>query len=122
MVFLKNSKNIKGNLNMRRVLLTDNPKLGALSDFIELLNTLQDKFKLQTMTIGSTDTDNRNMYAELSGSLGVLKLDYKYYDEEFYISVATNDEGSEEIERMIKVIKEFVERKEEVFRDESLFL
>ena len=31
---------------MRRVLLTDNPKLGALSDFIELLNTLQDKFKL----------------------------------------------------------------------------
>ena len=96
---------------MRRVLLTDNPKLWALSDFIELLNTLQDKFKLQTMTIGSTDTDNRNMYAELSGSLGVLKLDYKYYDEEFYISVATNDEGSEEIERMIKVIKEFVERK-----------
>ena len=49
MVFLKNSKNIKGNLNMRRVLLTDNPKLGALSDFIELLNTLQDKFKLQTI-------------------------------------------------------------------------
>ena len=96
---------------MRRVLLTDNPKLGALSDFIELLNILQDKFNLQTITIGSTDTDNRNMYAELSGSLGVLKLDYKYYDEEFYISVATNDEGSEEMERMRKVIKEFVERK-----------
>ncbi|MBQ8999827.1 MAG: hypothetical protein IJ086_14220 [Clostridium sp.] len=96
---------------MGRALLTDKPKLGALSDFIELLNTLQDKFKLQTITIGSTDTDNRDMYAELSGSLGLLKLDYKYYYEEFYISVYTNDEGSEEIERMRKLIKEFVERK-----------
>lgn len=96
---------------MRRVLLTDNPELGALSDFIELLNTLQDKFKLQTITIGSTDTENRDMYAELSGSLALLKLDYKYYDEEFYISVNTNDEGSEEIERMKKLIKEFVEKK-----------
>jgi hypothetical protein len=96
---------------MGRVLLTDKPKLGALSDFIELLNTLQDKFKLQTITIGSTDTDNRDMYAELSGSLALLKLDYKYYDEEFYISVDTNDEGSEDIERMRKLIKEFVERK-----------
>mgnify|MGYP000912654939 CR=1 FL=1 len=96
---------------MGRTLLTDKPKLGALSDFIELLNTLQDKFKLQTITIGSTDTDNRDMYAELSGSLALLKLDYKYYDEEFYISVDTNDEGSEEIESMRKLIKEFVERK-----------
>jgi len=96
---------------MGRALLTDKPKLGALSDFIELLNTLQDKFKLQTITIGSTDTDNRDMYAELSGSLAVLKLDYKYYDEEFYISMDTNYEGSEEIERMRKLIKEFVERK-----------
>lgn len=96
---------------MRRVLLTNNPELGALSDFIELLNILQDKFKLQTITIGSTDTDNRDMYAELSGSLALLKLYYKYYDEEFYISVDTNYEGSEEIERMRKLIKEFVERK-----------
>ena len=96
---------------MGRALLTDKPKLGSLSDFIELLNTLQDKFKLQTITIGSTDTDNRDMYAELSGSLALLKLDYKYYDEEFYISVDTNDEGSEEIERIRKLIKEFVERK-----------
>lgn len=96
---------------MGRTLLTDKPKLGALSDFIELLNTLQDKFKLQTITIGSTDTDNRDMYAELSGSLALLKLDYKYYDEEFYISVDTNDEGSKEIESMRKLIKEFVERK-----------
>lgn len=96
---------------MGRALLTDKPKLGALSDFIELLNTLQDKFKLQTITIGSTNTDNRDMYAELSGSLAVLKLDYKYYDEEFYISIDTNYEGIEEIERMRKLIKEFVEKK-----------
>lgn len=96
---------------MGRALLTDKPKLGALSDFIELLNTLQDKFKLQTITIGSTDTDNRDMYAELIGRLALLKLDYKYYDEEFYISLDTNYEDSEEIERMRKVIKEFVERK-----------
>lgn len=96
---------------MRRVLLTDRPKIGALSDFIELLNTLQEKFKLQTITIGSTDTYNRDMYAELSGSLALLKLDYKYYDEEFYISLDTNNEGNEEIERMRKLIKEFVERK-----------
>lgn len=96
---------------MGRSLLTDKPKLGALSEFIELLNTLQDKFKLQTITIGSTDTDNRDMYAELIGSLALLKLDYKYYDEEFYISLDTNDEGSEEIERMRKLIKEFVEGK-----------
>ncbi len=96
---------------MVMALLTDKPKLGALSDFIELLNTLQDKFKLQTITIGSTDTYNRDMYAELSGSLVLLKLDYKYYDEELYISVNSNDEGNEEIERMRKLIKEFVERK-----------
>lgn len=96
---------------MVRALLTDKPKLGELSDFIQLLNTLQDKFKLQTITIGSTDTYNRDMYAELSGSLVILKLDYNYYDEEFYISVDSNYEGSEEIERMRKLIKEFVERK-----------
>ena len=51
------------------------------------------------------------MYAELSGSLGLLKLDYKYYDEEFYISVNSNNKGSEEIEIMRELIKEFVERK-----------
>ena len=96
---------------MVRALLTDKPKLGALSDFIELLNILQDKFKLQTITIGATDTYNRDMYAELSGSLGLLKLDYKYYDEEFYISVNSNNKGSEEIEIMRELIKEFVERK-----------
>ena len=96
---------------MGRALLTDKPKLGALSNFIELLNILQDKFKLQTIAIGSTDTHNRDMYAELSGSLVLLKLDYKYYDEEFYISVDSNDEASEEMERMKKLIKEFVERK-----------
>ena len=45
---MKNSKNIKGDLNMRIVSLTENPEIEALSDFIELLNTLQDKFKLQT--------------------------------------------------------------------------
>lgn len=96
---------------MKRELLTDTPKLGALSSFIELLNNLQDEFELQTISIGSTDSDNRNMYAELTGEIAIVKLDYEYYDEKCYISIVTNYEDSSKVELMKKSIKDFIEKK-----------
>ncbi|HAT4331381.1 TPA: hypothetical protein I9073_003124 [Clostridium perfringens] len=91
---------------MERILLSDTPNLGALSEFITLLDKLQNDFELQTVSINFTDTENRNMFAELRGDIGTIKLDFNYYDSKFYI--ISYNKPTEKLEKIKSVIKDFI--------------
>lgn len=95
---------------MRKVLLTDKPNIGNLSEFIDLLAIIQKEFKYDTKSINAIDTNNRNMNAQLEGKLGLLVLDYDYNYQKFYISIDSYKEDVKETKKVKSLIKELVEK------------
>lgn len=98
-----------GNIPNKKILLTNAPGIGALSEFIDMLSLIQKEYFLQTVEIGEITDDNRNMSAKLQGELAVLELDYDYNFEKFYIKIIHNKDKETEVKDLFDRIKTIVE-------------
>ena len=93
----------------KKILLTNAPGIGSLSEFIDILSLIQKEYFLQTVEIGSIADNNRNRSAKLQGELAVLELDYDYNFEKFYIKIIHNKDKETEVKDLFNRIKTIVE-------------
>lgn len=95
---------------MKKELLSNNVNLYSLTDFIKMIARLSDEFCMSIVTIGSTSSDARDMSCCLDGNIARVELDYKYYDNEFYITSYLPGRDTEEYEKLKEKIKSEIEK------------
>lgn len=95
---------------MKKELLSSNPNIGSLTQFIKIVSMLSDKFNMSILSIGAITSDDRDMSCCMEGEFGNVELDYQYYNEKFYITVYSSGSKGEVLESFKTLLKEEVEK------------
>lgn len=75
---------------------------------MELIFIIRKEFNLHTISIGSTNTYERDMFVIFEMNGANISIDYKYYDSKLFLDVICNDDRDLIVETIKKRVKEII--------------